>query len=161
MRNTIPAFALVLAGCITSPQVAPPNDEQQVSASAGGATLSAFLAPWQGEPRTPATVLTAPRQSASQQPALADWRRDPAGTVSGFLRGYVLDHGQASALFGIVSRRAAERSLASPQADPHAAWALATLAALLSGDWLSAREPAAWPATVTVTVTVTPDPRRA
>ena len=46
-------------------------------------------------------------------------------------------------MFGIVSRRAAERCLASPQADPHAAWALATLAALLSGDWLSAREPAA------------------
>ena len=106
-------------------------------------------APWQGEPRTPATVLTAPRQSASQQAALADWRRDPAGTVSGFLRGYVLDHGQASALFGIVSRRAAERSLTLPQADPHAAWALATLAALLSGDWLSAREPAARPATAT------------
>jgi hypothetical protein len=112
-------------------------------------------APWQGEPRTPATVLTAPRQSASQQAVPADWRRDPAGTVSGFLRGYVLDHGQASALFGIVSRRAAERSLALPQADPQAAWALATLAALLSGDWLSAREPAARPATVT------PDPGRA
>ena len=31
-------------------------------------------------------------------------------------------------------------SLASPPADAHAAWALATLAALLSGDWLSARE---------------------
>jgi hypothetical protein len=30
-----------------------------------------------------------------------------------------------------------------PQSDPHAAWALATLAALLSGDWLSAREPTA------------------
>ena len=63
--------------------------------------------------------------------------------MAGFLRGYVLDHGEASALFGIVSRRAAERSLALPQSDPHAAWALATLAALLSGDWLSAREPAA------------------
>ncbi len=93
--------------------------------------------PWRGEPRTPATVLTAP-----PGPAAADWRRDSAGTVAGFLRGYVLDHGEASPLFGIVSRRAAERSLASPQADPHAAWALATLAALLSGDWLSAREPA-------------------
>ncbi len=59
-----------------------------------------------------------------------------------FLRGYVLDHGEASRMFGILSRRAAERSLRSPQADPHAAWALATLAALLSGDWLNAREPA-------------------
>jgi hypothetical protein len=86
----------------------------------------------------PATVVTAPRG-----PAVADWRRDSAGTVAGCLRGYVLDHGEGSALFGIVRRRAAERSLALPQADPHAAWALATLAALLSGDWLSAREPAA------------------
>ena len=99
--------------------------------------------PWRGEPRTPATVLTAPQQAAPQQAAVADWRRDPAGTVAGFLRRYVLDQGETSALFGIVSRRAAERSLALPQADPHAAWALATLAALLSGDWLSAREPAA------------------
>ena len=41
-------------------------------------------------------------------------------------------------MFGIVHRRAAERSLRSPQADAHAVWALATLAALLSGDWLNA-----------------------
>jgi hypothetical protein len=105
--------------------------------------------PWRGEPRTPATVLTAAaqqpasQQAAPQQAAPADWRRDCAGTVAGFLRGYVLDQGETSALFGIVSRRAAERSLALPQSDPHAAWALATLAALLSGDWLSAREPTA------------------
>jgi hypothetical protein len=60
--------------------------------------------------------------------------------MAGFLRGYVLDHGDASPMFGIVSRRAAERSLRSPQADPHAVWSLATLAALLSGDWLDARD---------------------
>jgi hypothetical protein len=42
-------------------------------------------------------------------------------------------------MFGIVRRRAAERSLRSPQSDAHAVWALATLAALLSGDWLNAR----------------------
>ena len=54
-------------------------------------------------------------------------------------RGYVLDHGDASPMFAIVRRRAAERSLSSPQADAHAVWALATLAALLSGDWLNAR----------------------
>jgi hypothetical protein len=41
-------------------------------------------------------------------------------------------------MFGIVRRRAAERSLNSPQADTHAVWGLATLAALLSGDWLNA-----------------------
>jgi hypothetical protein len=94
--------------------------------------------PWHGEPRTPATVLTAPRG-----PGTADWRRDSAGAVSRFLRGYVLDHGEAAPVFGIVSRRAAERCLTPPQADPQAAWALGTLTALLSGDWLSAREPAA------------------
>jgi hypothetical protein len=69
-------------------------------------------------------------------PARVAWR-------ARFLRGYVLDHGEAGPVFGIVSRRAAERCLAAPLADPQAAWALATLAALLSGDWLSAREPAA------------------
>ena len=34
--------------------------------------------PWHGEPRTPATVVTAP-----PGPAAADWRRDSAGTVAG------------------------------------------------------------------------------
>jgi len=87
--------------------------------------------PWHGEPRTPATVLRAPA-------ALGDWRRDYGEGMAKFLRGYVLDHGDASRLFGIVRRRTAERSLTSPQADVHAVWALATLAALLSGDWLNA-----------------------
>jgi Asparagine synthase len=97
--------------------------------------------PWHGEPRTPATVVVpATVVAAAPGPAAADWRRDPAGIVAGFLRGYVLDHSEASPLFGFVSRRSAERSLAPPQADPQAAWILATLAALLSGDWLSARE---------------------
>jgi hypothetical protein len=44
-------------------------------------------------------------------------------------------------LFAIVSRRAAERVLQPPHADPQAAWSLATLAALLSGDWLNGRQP--------------------
>ena len=88
--------------------------------------------PWHGEPRTAANVLLAPA-------AFGDWRRDYGEGMAKFLRGYVLDHGDASRLFGIVRRRAAERSLTSPQADAHAVWALATLAALLSGDWLNAR----------------------
>jgi len=92
---------------------------------------------WRGEPGTPATVLPAP-----PGPAVADWRRDYGEAVAGFLRGYVLDHDGSSALFGIVRRGAAERLLGPPQADRHGAWALATLAALLSGDWLNAREPA-------------------
>jgi Asparagine synthase len=92
--------------------------------------------PWHGEPRTPATVLKAPPGSGA-----ADWRRDYGEPVAGFLRGYVLDHGAASPLFGIVRRRAAEQLLGSPHADPQGTWALARLAALLSGDWLNAREP--------------------
>ena len=87
--------------------------------------------PWHGEPRTPANVLRAPA-------ALGDWRRDYGEGMAKFLRGYVLDHGDTSPMFGIVRRRAAERALNSPQADVHAVWALATLAALLSGDWLNA-----------------------
>ena len=55
------------------------------------------------------------------------------------LRDYTLDLGAAGAMFDIVRRPAAERALRPPQADSHAAWALATLAALLSGDWLNAR----------------------
>jgi asparagine synthase len=92
--------------------------------------------PWHGQPRTAATVLTAPPGAA------ADWRRDYGDVVAGFLRGYVLDHGEASPVFGIVRRSAAERLLRAPQADRQGAWALATLTALLSGDWLNAREPA-------------------
>jgi hypothetical protein len=51
-------FSLLLGGCITSPQVAPPNDQAEVSTSAAGATLTAFLAPWQGEPSDLADTLT-------------------------------------------------------------------------------------------------------
>ena len=61
--------------------------------------------------------------------AAADWRRDSATPSTGFLRGYVLDHGQASPVFGIVRRSAAERLLRAPQADRQGAWALATLTA--------------------------------
>ena len=86
--------------------------------------------PWQGAASTPVTVLT----GSGDGP---DWRRDLSPALADFLRGYVLDSG---ALFTMVSRPAAERVLSSPRADPQAAWALATLAALISGDWLDARE---------------------
>jgi len=86
--------------------------------------------PWQGEASSPVTVVT----GSGGGP---DWRRDLGPALAGFLRGYVLDSG---ALFTVVSRPAAERVLRLPLADPQAAWALATLAALMSGDWLSARE---------------------
>ena len=58
------------------------------------------------------------------------------------LRDYALDVGAAGGMFDLVRRPAAERALRPPQRDSHAAWALATLAALLSGDWLNARGPA-------------------
>ena len=95
--------------------------------------------PWQGRRPTADTVLTA-RPGASSP---ADWRRSQATT--GFLREYVLDLGGAAQLFGIVSRRAAERALQPAQADPQAAWSLATLAALVSGDWRNARGPVSPP----------------
>ena len=56
-----------------------------------------------------------------------------------FLQAYVLDIGSAGGLFAIVSRPAAERLLRPPHTDPVTVWALATLAALISQDWLSAR----------------------
>jgi hypothetical protein len=88
--------------------------------------------PWQGEASSPGTVVTG-------SGAGPDWRRELGPAVAAFLRGYVLD---SEALFTVVSRAAAERALSAPLADPQAAWALATLAALMSGDWLNARETA-------------------
>jgi hypothetical protein len=67
--------------------------------------------------------------------ASLDWRRSLPPSLTEFLRGYVLDQG--SPLFDIVSKRAAERALDGT--DWAAVWALATLAARLSGDWLNAR----------------------
>jgi hypothetical protein len=64
-----------------------------------------------------------------------------------FLREYTLDLGSAGRMFDVVRRQAAERVLRPPHADPDAVWALATLAALLSGDWLNAREPKSQPGT--------------
>jgi len=89
--------------------------------------------PWQGEASNPVTVLT----GSGGGP---DWRRDLGPALAGFLRGYVLD---SDAMFTVVNRTAAERALRLPLADPQAAWALATLAALMSGDWLNARDTAA------------------
>jgi Asparagine synthase len=68
-----------------------------------------------------------------------DWRRQYGETIAVFLRGYVLDLGAGGGLFDVVSRRAAEKLLAGPQADRASVWALATLACLLSGDFRHAR----------------------
>ena len=88
-----------------------------------------------------------PRNALADRPGSAaptgspDWRRHYGREMAGFLRDYTLDLGGTGPMFDIVRRQAAERVLRPPHADPDAAWALATLAALLSGDWLNAREP--------------------
>ncbi|MGH3255638.1 MAG: asparagine synthase-related protein [Streptosporangiaceae bacterium] len=73
--------------------------------------------------------------------ATGDWRRNYGDEMAGFLRDYALDMGDAGGLFDTVRRPAAEAVLRPPHADAEAAWALATLAALTSGDWRNAREP--------------------
>jgi hypothetical protein len=88
---------------------------------------------WKSGPRTPPVRATAAAADA------ADWRRAYGDQMARLLRDYALDLGAAGGMFEIVRRSAAERVLAPPQPDSHAAWALATLAALLSGDWLNAR----------------------
>ena len=81
----------------------------------------------------------APGTAAPGQRARFDWRRGYGDDVAGFLRDYVLGTGSAGGLFAIVSRPAAERLLRPPHTDPVTVWALATLAALISDDWLNAR----------------------
>jgi asparagine synthetase B (glutamine-hydrolysing) len=97
---------------------------------------------WKSGPRTPPVraAANAGPAAAGAADAAADWRRAYGDQMARLLREYALDLGAAGGMFEIVRRPAAERALAPPQADAHAAWALATLAALLSGDWLNARE---------------------
>ena len=99
---------------------------------------------WKSGPRTPPVRATAnagaaPAGAAGAADAAADWRRAYGDQMARLLRDYALDVGASGGMFEIVRRSAAERTLAPPQPDSHAAWALATLAALLSGDWLNAR----------------------
>jgi Asparagine synthase len=89
------------------------------------------------QPPVPGTA--APGTAAPGQRARFDWRRGYGDDVAEFLRDYVLGTGSAGGLFAIVSRPAAERLLRPPHTDPVTVWALATLAALISDDWLSAR----------------------
>jgi hypothetical protein len=94
---------------------------------------------WKSGPRIP-PVRTAGPTGPADAGGAADWRRAYGDQMARLLRDYALNLGAAGGMFEIVRRSAAERALAPPQADAHAAWALATLAALLSGDWLKARE---------------------
>jgi hypothetical protein len=91
---------------------------------------------WKSGPRTPPVR---PPASAGS-PGAPDWRRAYGNQMARLLRDYTLDLGAAGGMFGLVRRTAAERVLRLPQQDSHAVWALATLAALLSGDWLNARD---------------------
>jgi asparagine synthase len=98
---------------------------------------------WKSGPRTPpirAAVTADAAVGAADRDSTSDWRRAYGDQMARLLREYALDLGAAGGMFEIVRRSAAERALRSPQPDAHAAWALATLAALLSGDWLNARE---------------------
>jgi hypothetical protein len=92
---------------------------------------------WKSGPKTPGLPPAGPGSAKAP-----DWRRNYGDEMARILREYALDLGGAGRLFDIVRRPAAEVALRSPHADPEAAWALATLAALLSGDWLNARGPA-------------------
>src|SRR5271170_5493957 len=100
---------------------------------------------WKSGPRTPPVRAAANAGAAAagtgaaDTGGAADWRRAYGDQMARLLRDYALDLGAAGGMFEIVRRSAAERALAPPQPDAHAAWALATLAALLSGDWLNAR----------------------
>ncbi len=93
---------------------------------------------WKSGPRTPPVRATATAGPAGAIGA-ADWRRAYGDQMARLLRDYALDLGAAGGMFDLVRRSAAERALRPAQQDPHAVWALATLAALLSGDWLNAR----------------------
>jgi hypothetical protein len=111
---------------------------REVLAALGPGLLDLPLAGsgWKSGPR-PSAV---PAKGPGSVPA-PDWRRNYGDEMARLLRDYTLDLGGAGRMFDIVRRPAAERLLRPPHADPHAAWALATLAASLSGDWLNARGP--------------------
>ena len=96
---------------------------------------------WKSGPKTPSLPPAGPGPAGPRSAAAGDWRRGYGDEMAGFLRDYALDLGDAGRLFDSVRRPAAEVVLRPPHSDPEAAWALATLAALLSGDWLNAREP--------------------
>jgi hypothetical protein len=90
---------------------------------------------WKSGPQIPPV-----RATPGPGPAgTADWRRAYGEQMARLLRDYTLDLGATGGMFDLVRRSAAERALRPPQRDSHAVWALATLAALLSGDWLNAR----------------------
>jgi hypothetical protein len=96
---------------------------------------------WKSGPRI-APVRAAPAETSTETAAgAADWRQAYGEQMARLLRDYTLQTGAAGGMFGLIRRGAAERVLRPPQQDTHAVWALATLATLMSGDWLNARQP--------------------
>jgi hypothetical protein len=119
---------------------------------AGGGWKSGPRLALEARPASASPGAAGPRPAAGPAPAAGarsaaspDWRRHYGQEMARFLRDYTLDVG--GSMFDIVRRQAAERVLHPPHTDPDAVWALATLAALLSGDWLNAREPTGQPGT--------------
>ncbi len=118
----------------------PANAASARSAGAAGTTGdSAPVAAAMGGSAPGTAGAPSPGAASPGQRARFDWRRGYGDDVAEFLRDYVLGTGSAGGLFNIVSRPAAERLLQPPHTDPVTVWALATLAALISRDWLNAR----------------------
>jgi hypothetical protein len=116
-------------------------DDRLIRAATGALCFALLDIPlagdhWKSGPALPPAPAV---PAAPSQRSRFDWRRGYGAEVARFLQAYVLDTGSAGGLFAIVSRPAAERLLRPPHTDPVTVWALATLAALISQDWLSAR----------------------
>lgn len=131
------------ARCVRLPDRVTDRLHREVLAVLGPELLDLPLAGsgWKSGPQAPSSVLGKGPRSEAGPGSAPDWRRNYGDEMARLLRDYALDLGGAGRMFDIVRRPAAERLLRPPHADPHAAWALATLAALLSGDWLNARGP--------------------
>ncbi len=131
---------LVVRAARTAP-LAERLDDRLIRAATGALCSALLDIPLAGDRWKSGPALPQPPAvpAAPSQRSRFDWRRGYGDEVARFLQAYVLDTGSAGGLFAIVSRPAAERLLRPPHTDPVTVWALATLAALISQDWLSAR----------------------
>ncbi len=131
---------LVVCAARTAP-LAERLDDRLIRAATGALCPALLDIPLAGDrwKSGPALAPAPAVPAAPSQRSRFDWRRGYGDEVARFLQAYVLGTGSAGGLFAIVSRPAAERLLRPPHTDPVTVWALATLAALISQDWLSAR----------------------